>query len=186
VKMVEGMTIIYNPCETRTPIEAGKIVPGEFPERFHGAKSVSLGMPLSPWTPPTYMWLGIEGLLGAAPNLSGLELNPSIPPHWEWIAVKDLLYRGESIDAFLFGGTLYATWPVTTNFPLEVGVRVKSSCTCEDIVAIAMRVGMELFLFICSDEGGKGTVKIETGTTVVKKEVTLDRGGASLIRLGAI
>jgi hypothetical protein len=184
--LVEGMTNIYKGCEPKNPADAGKVVPGEFPERFHGERNVSLGMPLSPWTPPTYLWLGIEGLLGVTPTLSDLELNPSIPDSWEWIAVRNLLYRGENIDAFLFGGTLYATKAVTTAFPIQVGDRVKCTCKGDHIFALAMRTGVETVLFVCTDDGGSATVKVEMGTTVIKKEITLERGGASLIRLGAV
>ena len=79
-KMVEGWSASSSLRRTRSPIKAGRIAPGEFPERFHGEKALSLGMSLSPWTPPTYLWLGIEGLLGVEPNLSGSGINPSIPP----------------------------------------------------------------------------------------------------------
>ncbi len=185
-KMVEGMVNIYNPCESSSPAEMGKLVPGEFPERFHGERCESLGMPLSPWTPPTYLWLGVEGLLGVTPNLSGLEMNPHIPASWEWIAVKNLLYRGETLDAFLFGGTLYATRPLTTSFPLQVGTRVICTIKQGNVFAIAMRMEIETLLFVCSDAGGEGTVEIEGRSTVIKKKVALERGGASLIRLGAI
>jgi glycogen debranching enzyme len=183
-KMVEGMINIYKVCESKAPIEMGRVVPGEFPERFHGERCVSLGMPLSPWTPPTYTWLGVEGLLGATPSLSGLELNPSLPAAWGWIAVRNLLYRGERIDAFLFGGILYATRQVTTRFPLQVGVSVRSSCAGDDMFAVAIRIGRETMLFVCSDAGGKGTVQVEMESAVIKKEVQLERGGALLIRLG--
>ena len=185
-KMVEGMVNIFAISEAKTPVEGGRITPGEFPERFHGEKRVSLGMSLSPWTPPTYLWLGVEGLLGVAPTLSGLELDPSIPASWEWVAVKNLLYRGERLDAFLFGGTLYSTREVTTHFPLQVGIPVKTMVQGDDIAAIAMRMGMETILFACSDSGGTGTVEMEIGSTAIKKVISLEKGGASLIRLGAI
>ncbi len=81
---------------------------------------------------------------------------------------------------------MYATREVTTNFPLRVGIPVRCSVQGDDIFAIAMRIGMETILFACSDSGGTGTVKMEIGSTAVKKVISLERGGASLIRLGAI
>jgi hypothetical protein len=56
----------------------------------------------------------------------------------------------------------------------------------DDIAAIAMRMGMETILFACSDSGGTGTVEMEIGSTSIKKVISLEKGGASLIRLGAI
>jgi len=57
---------------------AMNIHPGEFPEWFHGESGENLGMHLSPWVAPTFIWALLEGLLG----LTWAHGTPHFAPHW--------------------------------------------------------------------------------------------------------
>lgn len=181
-KMVEGMQNIYRICETGKPRDCGNVVPGEFPERLHGETFVSRGMTMSPWMPPTYLWLGVEGLMGAKPSFLGLEMNPALPASWKWIAVRDLLYKGERITAFLYDGILYSTADVSSDYPLKKGELLHTSADNEDIMTIGLRVDNDALLLIASDKDAVGTVALEYGNSRAEKQVRIHSGEAMLLR----
>ncbi len=106
-KVAESLSNIYRLIEVENPSHFQNLVPGEFPERFHGEDFKSRGMTLSPWMPPTYIWLAVEGLFGFYFEFEKIKVNPSLPENWKWIAVKNLPYRDSSIDALIFDGVLY-------------------------------------------------------------------------------
>jgi glycogen debranching enzyme len=60
---------LYALCTVAAPVLATEehpwqgTKPGEFCEYFHGDNGRGLGMPLSPWVPPTFLWALMEGLL---------------------------------------------------------------------------------------------------------------------------
>lgn len=181
-KLVEGMRNIYMLSEAERPVDRVNVVPGEFPERLHGETFVSRGMAMSPWMPPTYLWLGVEGLLGVKPLLDGLEINPNLPREWNWIAVRDLLLRDTRISCFLFKGTLYSTQQVKSAHPVVVGNIVESSCENAAIFHIALETGKEILLLVAADEEVEATVVMQHGAAEIEIEVMLSKGEAKLYR----
>jgi hypothetical protein len=137
-------------------------------------------MAMSPWMPPTYLWLGVEGLLGVSPVEEGCIMNPCLPPGWDWLAVKDLLWRGEKITVFLTGGTLYASRHVTGAFPCRCGSLLNVSSSSTDLLAIAMRAGADVLLFVASDPAAAGPVSVDDGNRVIEQAVSLAGGAARL------
>lgn len=185
-KLIEGMLNTYRMSETERPVDFVNVVPGEFPERLHGETFISRGMTMSPWMPPTYLWLGVEGLMGVKPTLEGLEINPVIPPEWKWVAVRDLLYKQEKVSAFLHDGTLYSTHSVTSEYPVKVGAKVNTTVDNERIFSICIAVDDDLLLFAASDEQAEGKVTIEISGSRNEIDVKLKAGEAILISLPLI
>jgi len=182
-RLVEGMKNIYGLSEIANPREYGNVVPGEFPERLHGESFASRGMALSPWMPPTYLWLGIEGLLGVNPKPDEIEMSPRIPSSWKWIAVRDLLYRGAQVSAVLFDGVLYSSLPVKSIFPVRTGDVVDAQCENESIDIVCLKIGTELILFAVSGEKADEVVRIKYQRKVVEYHLTLDAGEGILVRI---
>ena len=180
-KLVEGMRNIYRLCETEKPREFGNVVPGEFPERLHGETFVSRGMTMSPWMPATYLWLGVEGMLGVRPSLEGLEITPAIPPSWKWLAVRDLLYKRDRITAFLYDGTLYSTKNVESMFTVKTGTLLPTLTDNESIFAIGMSVEGNALLFVAADQEIEGNVVLEYNNLQIEKRIRLAAGEALLL-----
>lgn len=179
--LVEGMKNIYRICESPCPRDFQNVVPGHFPERLHGETFASRGMTMSPWTPPTYLWLGVEGLFGVRGTFDGLEMNPTIPEGWSWIGVKNLLYKGKSIDAFFSGGTLYSTYPVISSYPSKVGSAIEIRTDTDALFVIAMNVANETIIFAASDRETSGTISANVNGTHFDKLVHLKTGQHILI-----
>ena len=179
--LVEGMENIYKYCEPDRPIDFVNVVPGQFPERIHGENYSSRGMAMSPWMPPTYLWLGIEGLLGVKPLEDGLEMNPAIPPGWNWVAVRDLPVKGKAVTAFLFDGILYADYPVRSRYPTKIGTIAPTSSTDETVFSIAMLLESGLVLFVASDRAANGIVTVHHDGGKTDRKVDLHDGEAQLI-----
>jgi glycogen debranching enzyme len=184
-KLVEAMRNIYRVCEAPRPADFGNIVPGQFPERLHGTTFLSSGMSLSPWMPPTYIWLGVEGLLGINPTFDEVEMNPSVPPEWDWVCIKDLPYRGGKFSAFLYHGVLYTTGNVTSRYPVKVGVELPTESDNDDFLSIGMTIGNDVVLFVASEEGGEGKVSTEFQGRQFIKGIALPESGAALLEFPA-
>ncbi len=184
-KLVEGMRNIFMYCEMPRPKDFQNVVPGQFPERLHGESYVSRGMAMSPWMPPTYLWLGIEGLMGVKPNAELLEIAPAIPENWKWVAVKNLLWRGKTISAFLYGGILYATSDVTSSFPVKIGTPIETWSENEALFSIGMRTGEEMLIFVSADKDAEGTVGISNEFTY-ERRISLLAGEAVLLRTSGL
>ncbi len=183
--LVEGMKNMYRLSEIDTPREYGYVVPGQFPERMHGETYRSRGMAMSPWMPPTYLWLGIEGLLGVKPSIDRLEINPSLPASWQWIAVKNLLYKNETISLFVDAGTLYTTYPVESKFQTIIGTPVDTSCSDENLFSIGILAGKDLYVFVAADRSVAGTVVIELFGSRITKEIRLKSREAKVLQIPA-
>ena len=181
-KLVEGLLNTYRLSETEKPKDFVNVVPGEFPERLHGETFESRGMTMSPWMPPTFLWLGVEGLLGAQPTLDGLEINPAIPSTWKWIAVNRLLYKGKQISAFLFEGTLYSTYDVQSVHPTKTGKLVSTASNNPNIFTLGLTFSDETVLFVAADEAVTGRAMIEHAQGAKWQEVTLKAGEALLFK----
>lgn len=181
--LVEAMKNLYAFCEPNHPRQYGNVVPGQFPERLHGESYQSKGMSLSPWMPPTYLWLAVEGLLGLKASLTSLELNPSIPAHWKWIAATNLPYRGEWISAFLFEGTLYTTHVVKSSFPLKVGKSVSVSSGAQSVFAMGIENEEATHIFAVSNDDVEADLVIKSNGRESRVHVRLMKGEPSLLRL---
>ena len=147
-RTVEAMRNIFRIVETADPIRFKNVVPGQFPERLHGENFQSRGMALSPWMPPTYLWLAMDGLLGFRPNLDRLIVQPHLPESWQWIAVRNFPYAGSSHSLFHYLGTIYSTLDVESGYPVErYEEDVSDQIECNAYL-IALRRGQELTIFI--------------------------------------
>jgi hypothetical protein len=179
-KLKEGMMNAFALSEISRPVEFVNVVPGEFPERIHGENFTSRGMAMSPWMPPTYLWLAIEGLLGVKSHVNRTEMNPVLPKDWTWVGVKDLLYRGGKISAFFYEGTLYCSMHVESGYPTITGSLVETGCDNGKIFQMAFDTGGEIVLFAASDEGAKGTVHCTNGSKEIGQQISLAKGEAIL------
>ena len=179
-RLVEGMRNIYALSETARPADFVNVVPGEFPERLHGESFLSRGMAMSPWMPPTYFWLGMEGLLGIRPTLDGLEVNPCIPAGWGWIAVKNFSYKGSPVTLFFCDGTLYSNISVKSSFPLRLGELVKTSADTGAILCAGLRSPDGVVLFAASADDAHGTITIEDVGRTLREPVRLRAGEAKV------
>jgi glycogen debranching enzyme len=182
-KSVEGMINIFRLSEIERPMDFQNVVPGEFPERMHGETFQSRGMAMSPWMPPTYLWLGVEGLLGVKPAMQSLEMNPCIPSDWKWIAVKNLPYKGRSITAFLFEDVLYATMDVESSFKTKIGIQAEVLAEPGEIFSIGMITDEEILIFSSADHDVTGTVKLRHDKVSLDKHIALTKGQAVLTRV---
>lgn len=185
-KVAEAMVNIYRIAEVPRPIDWGCVVPGEFPERLHGMDFRSRGMTLSPWTPPTYVWLGIEGLLGVRCSWEIVECNPAIPQGWGWIAVKDLPVRGASLMAFLYEGTLYATRELHSDHRVRVGIPLRTDAADPRFFTAGLQLEDEVVFFVAADESVEGVARIEYNGNWHEQSVKLSAGKAFLFRLPVV
>lgn len=119
-RVAEMMHSVYALSEPEDPEAGGHLVPGEFPEWFDGETFESRGMAMSPWMPPTYVWLGVEGLAGVSLTLSGLTIAPNLHSDWQWLSMRNLPYRGGHLSFFWHRGTLHTTHAVSSRFPQVV------------------------------------------------------------------
>mgnify|MGYP001770781963 FL=1 len=182
-KLVEALLNTYRLSECTRPKDFGNVVPGQFPERLHGASFISRGMTMSPWMPPTYVWLVAEGLLGVQPSLSHLEISPSLPATWKWVAVKDVPYRGEMISAFLYAGTLYCTKEVRSTFNVVVGKPASCKTSSDHLFALAMVDDQALRVFMAADQDVSGIVTAQVDGQNVIREARLCAGDAQLMEI---
>jgi glycogen debranching enzyme len=180
--VAEAMVNIYRIADVTRPVDWGFVVPGEFPERLHGMNFTSRGMTLSPWTPPTYLWLGFEGLLGVRCGWKEIELNPALPDDWKWIAVKDLQVNGSWITAFLHGDVVYSSHQLNSTHPVRVGVPLKTEAVQSGFFTAGLHVGDEVLLFAATDESADGVVRIEFKGKWQERRITLAAGDAALLR----
>jgi len=181
-RLVEAMKNIFTFCEAERPSDFLNLVPGQFPERLHGETYQSKGMTLSPWMPPTYLWLGVEGLLGIRATLDGLEMNPALPQEWKWIGVKRLPYKGKTLSAFVWEGTLYSTVQVKSRLPVVAGDSIETESDPSEVFSLALEVGGEILLFVASHRLCQGTISLHDRGTIWRKTISLKAGEARLIR----
>lgn len=87
--------------------EAGAWVPGQFAEWFDGATGEALGMTLSPWMPPTYVWLLVERLMGIRAGATGLSVRPHVPDDWIPFAALGLRYGDGTVDVVVDADAVY-------------------------------------------------------------------------------
>ena len=181
-RLVEMMAAIYALCEMENPLAAGHLVPGEFPEWFDGDTLRSRGMAMSPWMPPTYLWLGFEGLAGVAPTPESLVIAPNMPAHWDWLMMRNLLYCGERISFFVHQGHLHTTRPVQSTLPQVAYDRdVTGELEVEgDLLVVALEDDKGTAVLVAAQQGAAAESVIRfRGCT---QSVSLAAGQATLIR----
>ncbi|HEY8487130.1 MAG TPA: hypothetical protein VIL11_07020 [Limnochordales bacterium] len=116
--VAQALATIYRISEPDVPARWGHVVPGEFPERMDGESGISRGMALSPWMPPTYLWLAIAGLAGVEADLEGLRVAPALPPQWPWLFLTGLPYGGRRLAMVWWNGTLHTNASPQSAWPL--------------------------------------------------------------------
>ena len=185
-KVAEALVNIYKVIESENPSYYQNLVPGQFPERLHGESGISLGMTLSPWMPPTYIWLVIEGLWGFSFDFEEIKIKPSLPAEWNWLGVKNLPYRGSRIDAFILDNKLYISGVEIEKIKFDGEIIEIRKMINEDIkthgdggifyLPFMNNMG-EKFIFVGSDIGLNG--KVEVGEKSF--DVKLNPGEAKII-----
>jgi hypothetical protein len=185
-RLVAGMRNIWKISEVENPRAYHNVVPGLFPERLSGETFKSRGMAMSPWMPPTYIWLMLEGLLGFEPTADGLRVNPHLPSDWKWVGARDVPVRGEHMSCFYHRRTLYTTMPVQS--------RSKCRLLDEDVTryvesdapfVLALRDAERAFAFVGTADPGlyRVTVKPPLARNAQTYEVALRAGDAKVLTL---
>ena len=109
------------PVLSTRPAALGNVTPGGFPEWFSGDVDTAVrsqGMAASPWMPPTYIWLIVEGLLGIDPSHSVIQVSPSLPIDWSWLVVRAVPLRGAEHTFAVIDGVLHTTADVRSPLPV--------------------------------------------------------------------
>ncbi|MDQ2807664.1 MAG: hypothetical protein M3Z04_12260 [Chloroflexota bacterium] len=178
-RLVAMMQHLYALCEPSDPRAGGNLVPGEFPEWFHGETYQSLGMAMSPWMPPTYLWLGLEGLLGLQPTPGGLHANPHLPSDWHWIGLRNLPYRGGRISLFACDGRIYSSAALDSTWPAAVftGDATDVLTVAGDFYTLALQGPSGGVVLVATHAGGSGSVGWGRGC----QAVTLAAGAATVL-----
>jgi len=144
--VAETLNKIWNYCEVENPVAFKNVVPGQFPERLNGDTFESLGMSLSPWMPPTYLWLTVEGLLGLKVENGLVYLEPSIPDDWKFLYAFNIPVNNSYVNFLIYDGTVYADVEVKSTLDVRVG---KFNVISEDkgirIVIFSDSKGIEVF-----------------------------------------
>ena len=185
-RLVSGMRNIWKISEVENPKAYHNVVPGLFPERLSGETFKSRGMAMSPWMPPTYLWLAYEGLLGFEPSPDGLRINPHIPSDWKWIGVRNVPIMGTTLSCFYYRRTLYSSIPVasrgdTVVMDEDVTRYVESNAP----FTLALSDERQTLVFIGTDRAGTFDVSIQPPLTAEPEThvVSLNAGDARLIKL---
>jgi hypothetical protein len=166
-RLAEMMSSLYALCEPKSPVAGGHLVPGEFPEWFDGETFESRGMAMSPWMPPTYVWLGVEGLAGVTPTTGELAINPNLPPHWKWLALRNLPHEGQRISFFIQGGVgqspiLHTTCAANSEYPQTLYTHdVSDELEVEgDLFAVALEGEHGVTVLVAATEAAEGKVRL--------------------------
>ncbi len=138
---------------------------------------------MSPWMPPTYLWLAVEGLLGLDPWSADISVAPHLPGTWTWMAVKHLLFRGKAMTMLIHRGTLYSTVPVRSPLPVVVGEELVFDH--DELFTVAFDLGREIIVFAASDEAWEGCLTFQSSGLAFEKELSIAAGGAVLLTFPA-
>lgn len=184
--MVDAMRNVYRISESPVPRELKNIVPGEFPECLHGENYESRGMALSPWVPPTYLWLAMEGPAGIEPSIDGrLHVNPNLPRSWSSLALLNVPWNGRYVSFFVHEGKLYSNVELISEYPQETFERdVTSHIKCE-AYTVALSGQDETVIFVASDS--RQNVRVELDRELSQQprtfELSLNPGEARVLRV---
>ncbi|MGC9093836.1 MAG: MGH1-like glycoside hydrolase domain-containing protein [Bacteroidota bacterium] len=119
--VAETLYKIWKYCEADEPSKFRNLVPGEFPERLNGDTFESSGMSLSPWMPPTYLWLAVEGLLGLKAQDGSLRIEPSIPKGWDFLCAFNVPIHGSFANFLIYDGVVYTNVEIVSNLKVRIG-----------------------------------------------------------------
>jgi hypothetical protein len=185
-RLAEAMRNIYRVSEARVPKRLVNLCPGEFPERLHGEEITVLGskgMAMSPWMPPTYLWMAVEGLCGVQPTLAGPRIEPHLHPRWGWIGAREVPYSGSPLTFFVWQGRLYVNRPVQSTLPVELFEQDVSYLVRSNTFHIALRRRGEVVIFFATDEDCLVEASLDQRFAGVEREyrLRLRRGQAHLI-----
>jgi glycogen debranching enzyme len=178
-RLAAMMSSLFALCEVADPAAGGHLVPGEFPEWFDGDTLESRGMAMSPWMPPTYVWLGVEGLAGVTPRPDGLTITPNLPSAWGWLALRNLPYRDGRLSCFVHGGRLHTTQPVESALPQTVYAADVSDdlAVTGGLLAVALAGDSGVTVLVGAPEAAAGTVSRGNHS----EQVSLGAGEATLL-----
>jgi glycogen debranching enzyme len=182
-RVAEALCNIYRISEPASPVEMGHVCPGEFPECLHGETFASLGMKASPWTPPSYLWLAMEGLVGLEPRAAGVGVEPSLPPEWGWMALKDVWCGGGQMSIFYWDGVLYSSQPLRSSLPVEVYPDRLDCCADAPVYAIALCRGGEAVVFAAASQDVDCSLKISDPGGAIDRSVPLQLKAGNAIRM---
>ena len=184
-RLLEGMQNAYRICEVDVPKKFRNLVPGEFPECLHGENFQSRGMALSPWMPPTYLWLAIEGLLGIEPTMDGITINPNLPNGWQWCAARRIPYAGHTFSMFVHDDVLYSTLHVESEMTqLNFDEDVSHKILCNGYAVCLRRDCGDVAILVASDRALQIELQIPasiTGDRDITQRFALPSGGSKLI-----
>jgi len=185
-RLVNGMRNIWKISEVENPKAYQNVMPGLFPERLSGDTFKSRGMAMSPWMPPTYLWLAYEGLLGFEPSPDGLRVNPHLPDDWKWVGVRDVPIMGTTMSCFYHRRTLYSSIPVASRsrcvvLDEDVSRYIESNAP----FAVALADERQTLVFAATDHVGTFSLRIKPPLVAVARDetLTLAAGDARLIKL---
>ena len=174
-RLVDALHRLCALCEpsSRRP---GDRVPGQFPEWLDGETGENRGMALSPWLPPTLLWLALEGLAGLRPQGNGLTVAPAVPSHWRWFVCLRVPWRGDHLTLIYLDGELHASQAVESPLPVRVYDRITRDR--EEERALILRRGGRRWVFaFAPGEGWEARIRVDDREVPVR----LARGEARLI-----
>ncbi len=185
-RLVSGMRNIWKISEVENPKAYQNVMPGLFPERLSGDTFKSRGMAMSPWMPPTYLWLAYEGPLGFEPSPDGLRINPHLPDDWKWVGARDVPIMGTTMSCFYYRRTLYASIPVASRSRCVVlDEDVSRHIESDAPFAVALADERQTLVFVATDQPGTFDLRINPPLvdTARAETLSLSAGEARLIKL---
>jgi glycogen debranching enzyme len=185
-RLVSALRNIWRISEVENPRAYYNVVPGLFPERLSGDSFKSRGMAMSPWMPPTYLWLVYEGVLGFEPTVEGLRINPHVPSEWSWVGARDVPVMGAKLSMFYHRRRLHVTMNVASRSKCEIyDEDVTRFVECDAPFYVAMRKGDRVAVFVATDVAGSFelTVHPPLSDSDERHRVSLPEGGNRLLNL---
>jgi len=185
-RLVSALRNIWRISEVENPRAYYNVVPGLFPERLSGDSFKSRGMAMSPWMPPTYLWLVYEGLLGFEPTVDGLRINPHVPSEWSWVGARDVPVMGAKLSMFYHRRRLHVTMNVASRSKCEVYEEdVTRHVDCDAPFYVALRKGDRVAVFVATDVAGTFELKVRPplSDSEERHRVSLPEGGNRLMTL---
>ncbi len=185
-RMVSAMRNIWKISEVENPKAYHNVMPGLFPERLSGETFKSRGMAMSPWVPPTYLWLAYEGPLGFEPSPDGLRVNPHLPADWKWIGVRDIPIMGTTMSCFYYRRTLYSSIPCASRGHCVVLKEdVSRHIECDAPFAVALANDRETLVFVGTDRDGQFSLRLlpPIVSEASTQTLTLGAGDARLFKI---
>lgn len=88
-RALSALEMVALPVVEELP-ESVNVRPAEFAEFFDGETQANMGMPLSPWIAPTFLWATLEGLLGLTWEAGKPVFHPHWPADWQEITLTRL------------------------------------------------------------------------------------------------